>query len=162
MDQNKIYKIYDYNCKICNKGYSSYQSYWNHNKNIHKNKIKVNVQTCTTNIQTNPSNIQTNATNIQNDPPKSLYCDLCNKTFKLRSTKSMHKQKCIIKYNNNKNELDKIKSEEKKLELLKEETKKLKEENKKNEIEIKKIYAENKINILNKYFFQLFLIVVYD
>ena len=35
----------DFNCKKCNKKYSSYQSFWNHNKKYHSDEIvKINDQ----------------------------------------------------------------------------------------------------------------------
>ena len=30
-----MYKKIDYTCKICNKQYSSYKSWWNHDKKFH-------------------------------------------------------------------------------------------------------------------------------
>ena len=35
MENTKLLKVYDYRCNDCNKYYSSYQSYWNHNNKFH-------------------------------------------------------------------------------------------------------------------------------
>jgi hypothetical protein len=129
-----------YHCKECDKFYSSYKSLWKHTKNIHNN----NVHECSEIVQQTINNVQECST-------KSIQCNLCNKIFKTRSAKSMHKQKCIITFNNIKSETDKIKLEEIKLQQIKEETNKLKEEakimkevNKKAEIEVKKAEVDVK------------------
>ncbi len=41
MENNKQKIIHGYHCDLCNKEYSSYQSYWNHNKNKHKKYVVV-------------------------------------------------------------------------------------------------------------------------
>ena len=111
----------EYKCNKCNKYYKTYQTLWKHNKEFHDDKtIKhhINVQ----NVQTNVQNVQTIQSNVQSNVQinKSLTCEICNKVFNSRSTKSMHKKNC----NNKVSELDK-EIENKKLEIIlkKEETK---------------------------------------
>ena len=74
----------EYKCKICIKVYSSYQSLWIHNKKYHNNdviKCYENVKKCYDNVT---------------NQPKSLTCENCNKIFKFRSAKSVHKKSCKI------------------------------------------------------------------
>ena len=97
-----------YYCDICNKNYLSYKSLWKHTKNIHKNNL---------------INFNKSANCLNNN--KTYICRYCNKNFTNVKTRWSHEKKCIIKYNNNKNELNKIK-----LELLK-------KKNTTNEIEVK-------------------------
>ena len=87
---NINFEMDNYNCNICNKVYSSYKSLWNHNKEFHKinNKKVQKVQ-----------NVQQQVQNVQQHVllKKSLTCEICNRTFNSRSTKSMHKKKCTLK-----------------------------------------------------------------
>jgi len=115
MENNKQKTVYGYHCEKCNKDYSSYQSYWNHNKNKHKN----NEVDCGTKEVVNEVVCGTSSYN----------CKFCQKIFNDRSNKYKHQKICKLKDTIN----DKMK-----LELLK-------EENKKNELELKKIYAEIKL-----------------
>ena len=61
----------DFNCKKCNKKYSSYQSLWNHNKRFHKNEI----------IETTH---------------EKYNCDKCNKILSSRQSKWRHMKICKI------------------------------------------------------------------
>ena len=101
----KVNDISSLRCNSCDKYYSSKSSLCNHNKKFHfKHTIK-----CSNNVQESSNNVQESSIN------KSLICEYCNKIFKNRSTKSMHKKNC----NNNKDkdiELEKIK-----LQVVKEE-----------------------------------------
>ena len=108
--ENKINKLYK--CNLCNKNYSSYQSLWNHNNNFHNN----------------------DKTNINN---KSLTCDLCNKLFKTRSSKSIHKKKCLNKNNNQ-------------IEVLKEITKQRELDIKEKELDIKQKELEIKLQLIEE------------
>jgi hypothetical protein len=86
----------EYKCKICIKNYSSYQSLWIHNKKYHTNnviKCYDDVKKCYDNVTTKQS--------------KSLICENCNKVFKFRSAKSVHKKSCKEKNN----EITKLKNE---------------------------------------------------
>lgn len=106
---NKI--VDDFNCKICNKIYSNYNSFWTHNKKFHNQNVQ--------NVQQNVQNVQLNVQNVQNN--KLITCDFCNKIFNNRSSKSMHKKKCNILPNKDleleKIILEKIKEQNKLLKL---------------------------------------------
>ena len=104
----------EYNCKICNKKYKSYQSLWNHNKKFHNQNVVV----CSSNEVV--SDVVCGTLTI-----KKNNCKYCNKIFNDRSNKYKHQKICKFKEQYN----DKIK-----LELLKEENKKLELE-----IKLKKI-----------------------
>jgi outer membrane protein OmpA-like peptidoglycan-associated protein len=104
----------EYNCKICNKKYKSYQSLWNHNKKFHNQNVVV----CSSNKVV--SDVVCGTLTI-----KKNNCKYCNKIFNDRSNKYKHQKICKFKEQYN----DKIK-----LELLKEENKKLELE-----IKLKKI-----------------------
>ena len=122
--------VHEYNCKKCNKLYSSYHSLWNHNTKYHSD----NILKKSNDILNNSDDIKTN-----------YVCRHCNKIFTNIKTRWSHEQKCkIIKATNDELELEKIK-----LEQMKVETNKIKEENKKNEIKIKKINAKIKLAKLN-------------
>ena len=114
MDKNTLLKVYEYSCNDCNKLYSSYQSYWNHNKKFHTK----NVQLCSINVQNC-------STNVQLCSNKSLICNFCNKIFNSRSTKSMHQKKCK---NNSNIKDDKLKEKEMELLICKEKKQILKKE----------------------------------
>jgi len=119
-----------YYCNICDKNYSSYQSYWYHNKKFHKQKANEELQN-TNEIITNPSNndihsnndiepniilntenqaSKTHNTEIQTNiiDNKKLYkCKFCNKLFKYRENKYEHQKKvCEKKINNQISEED--------------------------------------------------------
>jgi len=66
----------EYNCKICNKEYSSYKSLWNHTNKFHKN----DVNTVNTDVNTLVTNVEDN----------KLKCKYCNKLFTTRQGKSYH------------------------------------------------------------------------
>jgi hypothetical protein len=67
--QNNIFK-----CNICIKQYKSYKSLWTHNNTYHNNKSTI----------------------VENTHIKAYTCNICNKIFNNRSTKSMHLKKCKI------------------------------------------------------------------
>ena len=88
----------EYRCKVCEKVYASYQSLWNHNRNMH---------TCAV-IQSNPMVIQKSSKSnpiINNDTLTSstnnIMCKYCNKIFKYKQGKWKHEQKCCKKYEDN-------------------------------------------------------------
>ena len=108
----------DFYCNDCNKKYKTYKTLWEHTKKFHKE----NVQLCSTNVQLCSTNVQLCSTN------KSLICNLCNKIFNSRSTKSMHQKKCKnIKIDNNIID-DKLKEKELELKIKKEKNLILKQE----------------------------------
>jgi len=74
----------DYKCNICNKLYSSYNTLWTHNKNIHKLKVSI----C------NPIVIPSNQ-NV-NYIEKSYKCKYCDNNYSNRQNKWKHEQKCKI------------------------------------------------------------------
>lgn len=62
----------DFNCKLCNKKYASYQSFWNHNKKFH-NDVNIN---------------------------QIHKCENCNKNLASRQSKWRHLKICKIKKEN--------------------------------------------------------------
>ncbi len=125
----------NYNCNECKKCYTSYQSYWNHNKKFHVN----------------------NKTIIIKDINK-IYCDYCNKNFLNKYTLKNHLKICHIKkYNDNSisnenNNIDVVNNEQNninvstnnlndndniKLKIQLTEIEKIKEENKNLELKLK-------------------------
>jgi len=110
-------------CKICNKQYKSTNSLWNHNNRFHKYNVRKNTlktEQTIANVQSKIVNIPSNTNNnnniIQNNN-KSLCCEICNKIFNCRSSKSMHKKKCQQKLNEK--EAHEIKMKELETEVLK-------------------------------------------
>ena len=89
----------EFPCKVCNKYYSSYKSLWNHNKKFHillNNNCSIEVQKCSIDVQKCSIDVQKCSMDVQKcSINKSLVCEYCNKFFKNRSTKSMHKKQCI-------------------------------------------------------------------
>ena len=79
--------ITNYNCKICNKHYSSASSLCNHNKKYHSNLKK-----CINNTY-NTHNKLDNIINIKK-------CKYCLKLFKHQSSKSRHEKDCKSKFKN--------------------------------------------------------------
>jgi hypothetical protein len=75
--------VRSYNCKPCNKSYSSYKSLWNHNKKFHNNSVVL----CGT------SEVVCGTTN------KKYKCTSCNKYFNDRSNKYKHEKICKVKIN---------------------------------------------------------------
>jgi hypothetical protein len=78
---NKI----DFQCKVCNKAYSSYKSLWNHNKKFHSNNVEKPVEIVEKPVEIVEKPVEKN---------KSLICESCNKLFNSRSAKSHHKKVC--------------------------------------------------------------------
>ena len=114
MDQTKLSKVYDYHCKACNKGYSSYQSYWNHNKKFHNDevlKLSDNILKSSNKVLTMSDN------NHENVKIKEYICRYCNQHFTNIKTRWSHEQKCKIQNNKINNDLDKMKEETKQKEL---------------------------------------------
>lgn len=90
----------EYNCNICNKSYSSYQSIWIHNKKFHSN--------------TNTSNDDTNN--------KKYKCRGCNKFFSKIQNRWRHEKDCNelnIKNKDHKKFEDEINNMKKEIENLK-------------------------------------------
>ena len=140
MENNKLFKVYEYNCKLCNKEYSCYQSLWNHNKKYHTNECTPNV------FQSIP--LCTPIVSQTNESLNKYQCKYCDNNYSSRQNRWKHEQKCkdikkepAIK--------DAIKLEEAKLKVIKEENKKLllevtnkKIENRKLELELRKNKTE--------------------
>ena len=97
-------------CNICNKNYSSYKSLWNHNKKFHMSEVNKKSTLRSTIVNTNtPENEEIN--NINN---KKHACKYCEKEFNTKQSKSRHEKN----YCKNKEESDKIKALEKKIDKL--------------------------------------------
>lgn len=112
----------NFNCHICKKKYSSYQSIWNHNKKFH-NKIN-----------TNSNNINTDIDN------NKIKCIHCNKIYYNKYTLKTHLNTCaILKFNKE--------TEQKKLNDVLLELNKIKKENK----ILKSNKTNNNIKIINNY-----------
>jgi hypothetical protein len=135
MENTKLCKVYDYNCKDCNKGYTSYQSYWNHNKRYHNNiSLKrfdnglITTENSLINSNTGLLKTENETTNVKNI--KSYNCRYCSKIYNNKNSRWSHEQKC--KENNV--EINKKNTE---LEIIKEETKKIDAETRQKEVDIK-------------------------
>lgn len=72
----------DYQCKLCIKLYSSYQSLWNHNKKFHNYNI-ANITQTTTNITQNTTNLH-----------KNIPCKFCNKYYSRNDSLKRHLRSC--------------------------------------------------------------------
>ncbi len=88
----------DYNCTICNKKYSSYQSLWIHNKKYHK-LVKNNI------THNNTKNILIQQTTIKNQ------CEYCKKILSRYDSLKRHQQKCSHKHLQLINEQEKLKEQ---------------------------------------------------
>jgi hypothetical protein len=124
----------EYNCNICKKNYSSYQTLWTHNKKFHTYTNVVNVR--------NVENVDTITTNPIILKSNKLICKFCKKIFKSQSNKCQHeKNVCNKKQKNTEIELEKLK-----IQKIKEE-KELKDK----DIELLKLKIElkNKSSIIN-------------
>ncbi len=80
----------NHKCNLCNRLYSSYKSLWNHTKIFHKTHDN-NDGVCQPNV------------NCLKKP--KIICEICNKEFNTRQSKSKHKKKCK-EINNNDNKLE--------------------------------------------------------
>jgi len=91
----------NYRCNLCNKDYASSGSLWCHNNKFHSDtnianmsgdiiKSSIDPKKCSNNVQKCSNNVQ------KCSIKKSLFCENCNKIFKNRSSKCMHKKKCTI------------------------------------------------------------------
>jgi len=69
-------------CKICNKQYVSYQSWWNHNKKFHEQNVDISEK------HTNSSDY------IQKSDIKTYLCRKCNTEFTNVKTRWSHEKKC--------------------------------------------------------------------
>jgi len=135
MNKTKLSKVYDYHCEECKKGYSSYQSYWNHNKKFHNTlslKKSDNGLTKTENslIETDKIFVEANQfyNNKKEENIKEYICRYCSKNYNNKNSRWSHEQKCKIiikKENNEEIEIKKIEAENKnkelQLQILKEE-----------------------------------------
>jgi hypothetical protein len=93
-------------CTYCNKNYKSYQSLWKHNKNFHDNVVNKKSTVINTNIPENEE--------IKNINNKKYACKYCEKEFNTKQSKSRHEKN----YCKNKEDSDKIKELEKKIDKL--------------------------------------------
>ena len=84
----------EHRCKVCEKVYASYQSLWNHNRNIH-----------TLSTTAKPPNVLTNPPNssLKNGSCKidKLTCDICKIIFSRSDNLKRHRLKCCKKYEDN-------------------------------------------------------------
>ena len=116
-----------YNCKLCNKEYSSYKTLWSHNKKFHKDT--------TTHLPQNTTILPQNTTIIPSGTNNNLICLYCNKNLSRLDSLKRHINICTLKIEHEK--LQEIKLEELKLIQIKEETSKINAENKNLELQIK-------------------------
>ena len=82
--------ITDFNCNICKKYYSSYQSLWIHNKKYHNKNVAVicnNDKICCGNV----------ADGCAITIPNKYFCNYCNRIFNHRSNKFNHEKICKLK-----------------------------------------------------------------
>jgi hypothetical protein len=87
-----------FKCDICKKDYSSYKSWWNHNKKFHdesNNKIiKCNTKVIKCNTISNTNN------NVK-EGNKKYSCRFCKKSFEMRQYRWKHEKICKQKEENN-------------------------------------------------------------
>jgi hypothetical protein len=130
MESNKQKVIYDYYCDKCDRGYTSYQSLWNHNKKKHKTVIPLNTsQTTVLNSNTTHSN-----------SVKYLNCSYCNKTFTRKDNLNRH-----IKICKSKEEYDIKNAKLEEIRLAEIRLKQINAENKNLELQIKMVKLNNNI-----------------
>jgi hypothetical protein len=104
----------EYECKICNRNYCSYQSLWIHNKKFH-NKIK----------------IKEDLIEKKEEKINILQCKYCNKIFSYRQSRLDHEKKYCKEKNNiniEKNNINIEKNTELEIKKINAEKEKLKEE----------------------------------
>jgi hypothetical protein len=143
MAENKLSKIYDYKCNICNKGYTSYQSLWNHNKKFHTNNSSNITQKPSKNTQISSNIPPLSSNNLINEEAK-IICKYCNNIYSRKDNLKRHEQSCKEKTD------QKLKEETKQKEielLLKQQEEKIKKEEK--EILKLKLKLENSDQIDN-------------
>ena len=75
--------ITQYECKICNKSYASYQSLWIHNKKFHTTVV----------LKTSETSEKTSETS-ENILKKNYNCRKCNKVFHNIKTRWSHEKIC--------------------------------------------------------------------
>jgi ERCC4-related helicase len=97
-----------YSCKLCNKKYSSYKSLWNHNKKFHNSLYKNDFDNMKKELQEIKKKLICEKKNVK-EHVKSLTCEYCNKIFNNRPAKSIHKKKCKLKEQPDKNMQETIK-----------------------------------------------------
>ena len=82
-------------CFICNKFYSSYKSWWNHNKQFHKNETVDNNIDITEHVTVIPNIITEHVTIITKI--KKYNCSKCNKLFNNYQNRWKHEKICKLK-----------------------------------------------------------------
>jgi hypothetical protein len=83
--------LMNFNCKVCNKQYKSYQSLWNHNNKFHKDENNHG----TTETTINDTNNIEKTTIEQPIPVINKYlCEFCNKEFNHYNNKWRHQKTC--------------------------------------------------------------------
>jgi hypothetical protein len=110
----KLESKVDFQCKVCNKYYSSYKSLWNHNRKFHI----INIDTSLIKSDNSPKKSDNGL--IKSDTIiKSYNCRICSKIYNNKQSRWSHEQKCKSINGKDKDiELEKIK-----LQVAKEETK---------------------------------------
>ena len=89
-------------CFICNKFYSSYKSWWNHNKQFHKNETVYNniidntINTLDNTINTLDNTLD-NTINTLDNINKKYNCSKCNKIFNNYQNRWKHEKICKLK-----------------------------------------------------------------
>lgn len=138
-----------FQCKICNKIYSSYKSLWQHNKSFHP-QSSTNSTTITQKSTIVPDNIS-----VMSEQNKQLQCIYCNKKLSRIDSKTRHEKNCKHKDQQEKKEEkndDKIKLEilKEEVNLKKEEIKLRKEEAKILKLKLKQQKKENETPTISK------------
>ena len=88
-----------YNCKICNKKYSSASSLWNHNKKFHT----LAIPTIGQNVSSIGQNVSIIGQNVSTIKLSSLNCKFCLKVFSTSQNRWKHEKKvCKQKVEDNK------------------------------------------------------------
>jgi len=96
----------EYNCKYCNKSYSSFQSRCNHIRRYHKDENSPKI------TQISPDKPKDITQNITQISPELFSCRKCDKKYKYFQGRWRHEQKCKETLNKNKDdELLEIKKE---------------------------------------------------
>jgi len=110
MSENSEIHLKGFECKHCNKKYSSHSSLCNHNKKFHNNDVSKNIPPMETNIPNVSKNIPPMETNNitysnlnvpeQSNKLSKLNCSICNKEFSTPQNRWKHENRvCKNKVN---------------------------------------------------------------
>lgn len=138
----------EYNCELCNKNYSSYQSLWIHNKKFHNLTSQHKSQHLE---HFEGKHGKHSKHSVDSNENKEYKCNKCNNSYKHKQSKSRHEKTCkkeIVIIDENK-ELQLI---QKKLDLILTNKQETKQENKKTNQEINGDHnIINSVNVINNF-----------